>query len=81
MSNNTQAAASGPPPQDVRKRDLLPDPEELVRQRNLPPERRPTLQEIADRYGVSRQAVHKRIQKYVTARSAPGPVVTPDLPQ
>lgn len=45
---------------------ILPEPEELHRQRTT---KRadgtyPTLQEIGDRYGVSRQAVQQRIKKW-----------------
>jgi hypothetical protein len=50
----------------------LPDAAELIRQRNdpaTPPEKR-TLQAIADRYGATRQAVHKAIKKYQGALAA-----------
>lgn len=73
MSQATDDQTSGvgaPPPQDARKRDLLPSGAELLRQRNLPPERRPTLAEIGERYGVSRQAVHKRITKYLEKKAS-----------
>lgn len=42
----------------------LPDVSELLRLRGLPQSERPTLQAIADRYGTSRQAVHKALDKH-----------------
>lgn len=42
----------------------LPSGEELARLRDLPESERPTYQDIGDRYGVSRQAVHKALTKW-----------------
>ena len=55
-----------PASQSARKRDLLPPGDELVRQLSAVDSdgKSPTLQNIADRYGTSRQAVFKRIKKW-----------------
>jgi predicted DNA-binding protein (UPF0251 family) len=43
----------------------LPDASEIFRLRSLPKDKRPTFQVIADRYGVSRQAVWKALDKWI----------------
>jgi DNA-directed RNA polymerase sigma subunit (sigma70/sigma32) len=42
----------------------LPDGAEIARLRALPADERPTLEEIGDRYGVSRQAVFKALKRW-----------------
>lgn len=61
----TIAEISDATPRKGGPKPLLPEGDEIARQRVLPVDKRPTLQDIAERYGVSRQAVQQRLKKWV----------------